>query len=167
MFLEWYAVYTSCHHEQKVYDRLVKRSIHAFLPKMEAWSRRRDRRKRIQVPLFPSYLFVNVDLDPYVRLEILKTPGVAYILGNNGRPAPIPEKQIASIQTLLKNDILIRPFYPYLKIGQKVRIVNGPLMGCEGILLRTKPNRQRLVISIDLLKQSVSAEIHEADVEAI
>ena len=166
MSLEWYAIHTSCHHEQRVYERLVKKSIHAFLPKMEVWSRRKDRRKRIQVPLFPGYLFVNVDLDPYVILEILKTPGVAYILGNNGNFTPIPENQIASIQKLLKNDVLIKP-YPYLKIGQRVRIVNGPLMGCEGILLKIKPNKQRLIVSIDLLKRSISAEIDEFDVEPI
>ena len=166
MSLEWYAIHTSSHHEQRVYERLVKKSIHAFLPKMEVWSRRKDRRKRIQVSLFPGYLFVNVDLDPYVILEILNTPGVAYILGNNGKITPIPEKQIAPIQKLLKNDVLIKP-YPYLKIGQRVRIVNGPLMGCEGILLKIKPNKQRLIVSIDLLKRSISAEIDEFDVEPI
>ena len=166
MSLEWYAIHTSSHHEQRVYERLVKKSIHAFLPKMEVWSRRKDRRKRIQVPLFPGYLFVNVDLDPYITLEILDTPGVAYILGNNGKFTPIPENQIASIQKLLKNDVLIKP-YPYLKIGQRVRIVNGPLMGCEGILLKIKPNKQRLIVSIDLLKRSISAEIDEFDVEPI
>jgi len=166
MSLEWYAIHTSSHHEQRVYERLVKKSIHAFLPKMEVWSRRKDRRKRIQVSLFPGYLFVNVDLDPYVILEILNTPGVAYILRNNGKFTPIPENQIASIQKLLKNDVLIKP-YPYLKIGQRVRIVNGPLMGCEGILLKIKPNKQRLIVSIDLLKRSISAEIDEFDVEPI
>jgi transcriptional antiterminator NusG len=166
MFLQWYAIYTSCHHEQKVYDGLIKRSIHVFLPKMEVWSKRRDRRKRIQIPMFPGYLFVNVDLNPYMRLEIIRIPGVAYILGNNGKSAPIPENEIVSIQTLLKNDVLVSP-YPYLEVGQKVRIVSGPLIGCEGILVRDKPNKHRLVISIDLLNQSVSAEIHKADVEPI
>jgi len=166
MSLEWYAIHTSSHHEQRVYERLVKKSIHAFLPKMEVWSRRKDRRKRIQVSLFPGYLFVNVDLDPYVILEILNTPGVAYILRNNGKFTPIPENQIASIQKLLKNDVLIKP-YPYLKIGQRVRIVNGPLMGCEGILLKIKPNKQRLIVSIDLLKRSISADIDEFDVDPI
>jgi transcription antitermination factor NusG len=165
MSLEWYAVYTSCRHEQKVYERLVKKSIYAFLPRMEVWSRRKDQRKKIKIPLFPGYLFVNVDLEPYVWLEILKTPGVAYILGNN-KPTPIPESQIASIQILLENDVLIRP-HPYTKIGQKVRVVNGPLMGCEGILLRNKPNQQRLIISVELLNRAVSAEIHEADAEPI
>lgn len=166
MSLEWYAVHTASRHEQKVHDRLIEKSIHTFLPKMEVWSRRKDRRKRIQVPLFPGYLFVKVYLDNDIWLRVLKTPGVVYILRNGGKCTPIPENQITSIQTLLQNDVLISP-YPYLKIGQKVRIVNGPLMGCEGILVREKPNKQRLIISIDLLKRSVCAEIHEADVEPI
>ena len=166
MSLEWYAVYTASRHEQKVHDRLIEKSVHTFLPKMEVWSRRKDRRKKILTPLFPGYLFVKVYLDNDILLRVLKTPGVAYILGNNGKCTPIPENQIASIQTLLQNDVLISP-YPYLRIGQRVRVVNGPLMGCEGILVREKPNRQRLIISIDLLNRSVCAEIHEADVEPI
>ncbi len=133
---------------------------------MEVWSRRKDRRKRIHVPLFPGYLFVNVSLDNYTHLEILKTPGVAYILGESGKCYPIPENQIISIQTALNNDVLLTP-YPYLKVGRQVRVVNGPLTGCEGILLKIKPNRQRLVMSIDLLGRSVYAEMDEIDVEPI
>jgi transcriptional antiterminator NusG len=166
MHLEWYAVHTASRHEQKVHDRLIEKSVHTFLPKMEVWSRRKDRRKRIRVPLFPGYLFVKLYLDPYAWLSVLNTSGVTYILGNNGQCTPIPENQITSIQTLLQNDVLISP-YPYLKTGQKVRIVNGPLMGCEGILHREKPNKERLIISIDLFKRSICAEIHEADVEPI
>lgn len=166
MSSEWYAVHTASRHEQRVHDRLIEKSIHTFLPKMEVWSRRKDRRKRIQVPLFPGYLFIKAYLDSYLWLSILKTPGVAYILGNNGKFTPIPENQITPIRTILENDVLIGP-YPYLKIGQRVRIVNGLLIGCEGILVREKPNRERLIISIDLLKRSVCAEIHEADVEPI
>ncbi len=166
MYLEWYAVHTASRHEQKVHDRLIEKSIHTFLPKMEVWSRRKDRRKRIQIPLFPGYLFVKACLDSRIWLRILRTPGVAYILGNNGKFTPIPENQIASIRMILENDVLIRP-YPYLKIGQRVRIVNGPLIGCEGILVREKPNKEKIVISIDLLKRSVCAEIHEADVKPI
>ena len=166
MSLEWYAVHTASHHEQKVHDRLIEKSIYSFFPKMEVWSRRKDRRKRIQIPLFPGYLFVKAYLENDIWLSILNTSGVAYILGNNGKCTPIPENQITSIQTLLENDVLISP-HPYLKIGHKVRIVNGPLMGCEGMLLGEKPNKQRLIVSIDLLNRSLCAEIDGADVEPI
>jgi transcriptional antiterminator NusG len=166
MSSEWYAVHTKSRHEQKVHERLLEKSIHSFLPKIEVWSRRKDRRKRIRIPLFSGYLFVRVLMDNYTGVEILKTPGVAYILGNGTRYIPIPEDQIASIQILLQNDVLLSP-HPYLKVGQRVRIVNGPLTGCEGILLREKPGKEKLIVSVDLLKRSISAEIHEADIEPI
>lgn len=164
MSLEWYAVHTRSRHEQKVSGRLTDKSIHTFLPKIEVWSRRRDRRKRMQIPLFPGYLFVNVELDNYICLDILKTPGVAYIVGNNGKCHPIPGNQIVSIQNALAKGALLTS-YPYLKVGRRVRVVNGPLTGCEGILLRYKTNKQRLIMSVDLLGQSLSTEIDEADVE--
>jgi len=166
MSAQWYAVHTFCNHEQKVYERLIQQSIHSFLPKMEVWSRRKDRKKKIKVPLFPGYLFVNVYMNNETWLNILKTPGVAYVLGNNGKCTPIPETQILSIKTVLKNDVLIKP-YPYLNIGQRVRVVSGLLEGCEGILIRKKPKKDRLVISLDLLKRSICVEIDSADVEPI
>ena len=162
----WYAIYTRSRHEQKVYDRLSRKSIETFLPLMERWSRRKDRRKRISLPLFPGYLFVRVEMDSQTHLELLKTNSVVRVLCNDDRPAPIPDKQIHAIQIMIKNGMAVTP-YPYLKEGMKVLVVNGPLTGMEGILLKTKPNKHRLVLSLDLLKESVSVEIDETDVEPI
>jgi len=164
--LHWYAIYTKSRHEQKTYDRLLKKNIETFLPLVERWSRRRDRRKRINLPLFPGYLFVHSQMDAHSYLEILKTDSVVRILGNDGKPIPIPDEQIFGIQTLIKNGMAITPF-PYLKEGMRVRVVNGPLIGIEGILLKTQPNKHRLVLSVDLLKESVSVEIDELDVEPL
>ncbi len=105
-------------------------------------------------------------MDAYTHLEILKTESVVRILGNNGIPVPIPDEQIFAIQTLTKNGMAITLF-PYLKEGMRVRVVNGPLIGIEGILLKTRPQKHRLVISVDLLKESVSVEIDELDVEPL
>jgi len=162
----WYAVYTRSRHEQKVYDRLGRKKIEAFLPLMERWSRRKDRRKRIRLPLFPGYLFVRVEMDSYTHLEILKTNSVVRILCNDDQPAPVPDEQIHAVQILIKNGMAVTP-YPYLKEGMRVRVVNGPLIGVEGILLKIKPNKYRLVLSLDLLKESVSVEIDASDVEPI
>lgn len=164
--MHWYAIYTKSRHEQKTYDRLLKKNIETFLPLVERWSRRRDRRKRINLPLFPGYLFVHSQMDAHTHLEILKTDSVVRILGNDGKPIPIPDEQIFGIQTLIKNGMAITPF-PYLKEGMRVRVVNGPLIGIEGILLKTQPNKHRLVLSVDLLKESVSVEIDELDVEPL
>ena len=165
-FISWYAIYTRSRHEHKVYHRLRERNIESFLPLVERWSRRRDRRKRIHLPLFPSYLFVRTQMDGHTYLQILKTESVVRILSNDGKPATIPDEQINAIQILMKNGIAATP-YPYLKEGMKVRVANGPLIGIEGILIKTKPNKHRLILSVDLIQESVSVEMDELDVEPI
>lgn len=162
----WYCLHTRSRHEDVVYQYLDKKGIHAFLPKLEVWSRRKDRRKKIQKALFAGYLFVNERLNPYCRLEIIKTPGVVRILGNEEGPMPVPEIQIESIRTILNGKAAVSPF-PYLKEGQKVRVVDGPLKGCEGFLLKIKEEKEKLVISVDLLQRSVSVEIEGASVEPV
>jgi transcription antitermination factor NusG len=105
-------------------------------------------------------------MDAHTHLEILKIDSVVRILGNDGKPIPIPDEQIFAIQALTRNGMAITPL-PYLKEGMRVRVVNGPLIGIEGILLKTRPQKHRLVISVDLLKESVSVDIDELDVEAL
>lgn len=161
----WYAVYTRSHHEDKVAHQLKNKSVHTFLPKLEVWSKRKDRKKKIHKALFPGYLFVHDICERNHWLDILKTPGVVRILGDKSGPMPISDVQIESIKKILNGNIAISPF-PYLKKGQKVRVVNGPLQGCEGIILDLK-KRERLIISIDLLQRSVSVELNGADVESV
>ena len=165
-FFKWYAVHTSCRHEDMVHMRLAAKEIPVFLPKIEKWSTRKDRKKRIRVPLFNGYLFINVHLDKYTWLHVLKTPGVARIVGNQNEPVPIPDEQIDSIRILLNNDVMLNPV-PYLKIGQRVRIVNGPLTGVEGILVKTHPGKNKLVVSVDLLQRSLCVELNSIDVEPL
>ena len=164
--LSWYCVHTRSRHEDAVYQRLTDKQIQAFLPKMEVWSKRKDRRKKIQKALFPGYLFVYEMMNPQHGLEILKTPGVVKILGNEVGPMPVPETQIESIKKLLDGKAAVSPF-PYLKEGQLVRIVDGPLRGCEGFLVKIKEQKEKLVISIDLLQRSVSVEIESASIEPV
>jgi len=162
----WYCVHTRSRHEDVVYQRLSDKKIHAFLPKLEVWSKRKDRRKKIQKALFPGYLFVYEIMNPRSGLEILKTPGVVRILGNELGPLSVPEIQIESIKKILDGKAAVSPF-PYLREGQLVRVVDGPLKGCEGFLLKIKEGREKLVISIDLLQRSVSVEIDTASVEPV
>ena len=162
----WYAVYTRSRHEQVVSERLSEKAIETFLPMMERWSQRRDRRKRIRVPLFPGYLFVNALLDNHTWVEILKTDGVVSLLNMNKIPQTIPEKQVLDLKALTGVDQVIDR-HPYLRVGDRVRVVNGPLAGVEGFLVREKPNQNRLVVSIDLLGQSVSVELDFCDVERV
>ena len=160
----WYCVHTRSRHEDKVFQRLSDKGISAFLPKMETWSKRKDRRKKILKALFAGYLFVHEILTAQRGLDILKTPGVVKILGNEDGPQPVPEVQIESIRKILNGRAAVSPF-PYLKEGQRVRVVDGPLKGCEGFLLKKHEMKEKLIISIDLLQRSVSVEIGGANIE--
>jgi transcription termination/antitermination protein NusG len=162
----WYCLHTRSRHEEVVFQRLEDKRISSFLPKLEVWSRRKDRRKKIQKALFPGYVFVHEVLNPYHRLEILKTPGVVRILGNEEGPVAVPDIQIESIQTILGGKSAVSPF-PYLKEGQIVRVVEGPLKGCEGFLLKIKEGKEKLIISVDLLQRSVAVEIDGGSVEPV
>ncbi|MGA1863579.1 MAG: transcription termination/antitermination protein NusG [bacterium] len=164
--INWYAVHTSSRHEDMVNMRLAAKEIPVFLPKIEVWSRRKDRKKRIRIPLFRGYLFVHVELEKRIWLEVLKTPGVARIVGNQKEPVPIPDQQIDSIRILLENDVLLTPV-PYLQIGQRVKIMNGPLTGVEGILMKTDTRKNKLVVSVDLLMRSLCVELDTIDVEPV
>ena len=124
---------------------------------MERWSRRRDRRKKIEVPIFPGYLFVRTVLDNYQHVKILQTPGVVSLVRNMDGPLTVPEKQINSLKALLGSDTALTN-HPYLQEGMQVRVANGPLYGCE---------KARLVVAIDIIQQAVSVELSEEDVEPL
>jgi transcriptional antiterminator NusG len=161
--MSWYAIYTRPRHERTVNVHLVEAGITAFLPEMERWSSRKDRRKKVWYPIFPGYLFINTELSSESRLKVIKTKGVVRILGHRGIPAAIPEHQIEAIQKAIDSRKNISSF-PYLKTGQIVRVVSGPLGGVEGIFISEK-GKGKLIISVDILQRSVSVEIEEADVE--
>jgi transcription antitermination factor NusG len=161
---DWYAVYVQVNHEKEVTKRLEQKEISCFLPLMETWSKRLDRRKKIQVPFFPGYVFVNVVLDSYANLNILKTPGALTILRNSEGPLSIPRYQIENLQTIV-NSAQPLSTHSYLKEGDWVRVVRGPLTGCMGILNRLDAKKGRLVVSVDIIKKSVSVELDTEDVE--
>jgi len=163
--MSWYAVYTKSRHERKVNTHLIQEGITVFLPEIEQWSRRRDRKKRIYYPIFPGYLFINTELSAESRLKVIKTKGVVRILGNNGIPTAIPEHQIESIQKAIDSRNTISSF-PYLKTGQIVKVISGPLDGVEGIFVSEK-GKGKLIISVDILQRSVAVEIEETDVEPV
>ena len=105
--------------------------------------------------MFPGYLFVKILL--VRRLEVLKAYGAVQIVGNSTGPLPIPENQVASVRTFVDTGLKCDP-HPYLKIGKKVRITEGPLEGLQGIVLRKK-NRSLFVISVEMIQRSVAVEL--------
>ncbi len=163
--MRWFAVYTRSNHERKVDHRLQSAGITTFLPEVLQTSRRWDRKKVIRRALFPGYLFVRMPLSSGSFLEVARTPGVCYLLATKGQPAPIPDPEIDSLMIMLSDQREVRPI-PFLKKGAKVRVVSGALKGAVGILVDEDHRRRRLVVSIELMRRSVSTLLHEEEVEA-
>jgi transcription antitermination factor NusG len=161
---EWYAVYTKSRHEKVVAEELWQKEIEVFLPLRNVVSKWKDRKKEVQFPLFPGYLFVNVPIRER-RLDILKVPSVVRIIGYDNEPVPIPGEQIVAVRTLVFSKLPYDPF-PDIVVGDRVRVRRGPLRGMEGILVEKK-TKYRFVISVDLIQQAVACEIDAADVEKI
>jgi transcription termination/antitermination protein NusG len=159
----WFAVWTRSRHEQVVRTQLDEKHITAFLPTMARWSRWKDRKKKVDFPLFPGYVFVRVD--PAERLKVLKCTGVVSIVSFNGEPAPVPDQEIDNIRTLVDSTLPYDPC-PMIKTGAMVEVTHGPLKGVVGRLMR-KGTQERLVLSVDLIGQAVSVQVDAADVKEI
>jgi transcription termination/antitermination protein NusG len=162
----WFALYVQVNHEKEVSKRLDQKSVESFLPLLESWSKRQDRRKKVHLPLFPGYVFVHTILDNYTNVHILKTPGAVSVLRNSEGALPIPDFQIENLKKMLYSPETLCP-HPYLKEGDWVQVIHGPLAGCVGILLRQNRKKGRLVVSVDIIQQSVSIELNMEDIEPV
>jgi transcription antitermination factor NusG len=161
----WYAVQTRARHEKKVTTQLRNKGIETFLPLIAQTHRWSDRNKRVQVPLFPGYSFLRLEASLNKQVTVLQTPGVVGFVGIRGVGLPIPDKEIEDVQTLLASEV---PFtlYPFLKVGQHVRIRGGCLDGVEGVLVAKNDNRS-LAISIEMIQRAVAVCIQGYDVEPV
>jgi transcription antitermination factor NusG len=157
---QWFAAYTRSHHEKCVAEQLHARTVEHFLPLYQTVRSWKDRRKRMELPLFPGYIFVRVPLQE--RLRVLVVPGVVRLVGFDNRPAEIPDAEIEALRSVMGRGVRSEP-HPYLTLGRRVRIARGALAGMEGVLVRKK-GRVRLVLSINLIRQSAMIEVDSADV---
>ena len=153
----WYAIRVKSQHEDVVARHLNVRGFESFLPQYKRVHRWSDRFKEVELPLFPGYVFCH--FDSRNRLPVLTVPGVVHVVGVGKNPIPIEDDEIAAIQATVRCGLSRQP-WPYLEVGQRVRIENGPLCDIEGILVGFRGNR-RLVLSITLLQRSVAVEIEE------
>jgi transcription termination/antitermination protein NusG len=160
--LDWYAVWTRSRHEQLVREQLEQRQVEAFLPTVTRWSRWKDRKKKIDWPLFPGYCFARFDVADALR--ILKCTGVVNIVSFDGKPAAIPPYELESIRLLVRSELQYDPC-PMIQEGMLVSVVHGPLKGVIGRLVRKDSPKARLVLSVDLIGQAVSVEVDAADVK--
>jgi transcription antitermination factor NusG len=161
----WFAVRTRSRHEKIVANQLRSRGVTAFLPLVTQVHRWSDRRKLVQVPLFPGYTFVQVVPSSEQYIRVLRVHGVSSFVGVRGEGTPIPDKQIADIQVVLTSNA-VYSICPFLKVGQRVRIRGGCLDGVEGLLMARKGDRI-LLISVEPMQQSLAVNVQSYAVEAI
>lgn len=159
----WYAVQTYPRHEKRVHEDLRIRNIECFLPLYETVHRWRNGCKaRVELPLFPGYIFVEID--PQERFRVLEIPGTLSVVGSQREPWPVPDSEIS----YLRDNLHLHMFEPhaYMAVGQRVRITGGPLVNLTGFLVR-KSRGLRVVLALDLIRQAVAVEVDADDVEVI
>lgn len=162
-FAQWYVLYTRAHHEKRIARQMQECELGVFLPLYRSVHRWSDRRKELQLPLFPGYLFVYTDLAE--RSRILRVAGIVHFVCFNGQPTPVPAAEIENLRSALSGNPRLQP-HPYLKMGRRVRVHSGPMAGVEGILTGRK-GRLRVVLTIDLIMRSVAAEVGADEIEPV
>ena len=158
--LPWFAIRVKSNFEWKTAAILREKGFTEFVPTYKARIRWSDRLKETIKPLFPGYVFCR--FDPDLRLPVIATPGVLHVVGHGKTPVPVEDREIESISATVRSGLLTMP-WPFLRVGDRVRVEVGALAGIEGILVKIK-NAYRLVISIILLQRSIAAEV---DLESI
>lgn len=159
----WWALYTRHQHEKAVAEMLAAKGFEVFLPLYDSIRRWKDRHKVLAMPLFPGYVFLRGEAAR--RLQIVSTPGIHMILTRGEQIAVIPNEEIDGIRRAVEGSFRVEP-HPFLRCGERVRVTRGSLEGVEGILVRKK-NLYRLVLSVEMLAQSVGVEVDAADVEPV
>lgn len=152
---QWFALSTRSQREKMVASLLHSKGYEEFLPLYRSRSRWSDRMKEMEKPLFPGYVFCRFDVQN--RLPILMTPGVRFIAGIGKTPLAVNDHEIVALQQVVRSGLQAEP-WPFLQVGQRVRIERGALQGLEGILMGFK-KPHRLVVSITLLQRSVAVEL--------
>lgn len=168
--IAWFAIWTRSRQEKTVAAAFESLGIVHFLPLMPEIHHWSDRKKAVAVPLFKGYLFVRLNPGGDTRLRVLNTSGVAGLVGNQTGPLPIPDYEIESIRTVIAQKMQYSAYsstaYPPISIGTRVRVIRGALTGIEGTLLRSHLD-SKLVLSVEMIRQSIVVNIPASDVEPI
>jgi transcription termination/antitermination protein NusG len=162
----WYAIYVKSRHEFIAQNELLKKNFETFLPvvrKLRPW---KDRKKWIDFPLFPGYLFVHLMPDTGTFHDVLRTAGVVNLISEKpGHPAPVPHDEIDSLKIMLTSgedyDV-----YPCMNEGRRIRVTRGPLRGAEGTLGK-RDDKYMFLVNIEMLGRSVGVNIFADDMEVI
>jgi transcription antitermination factor NusG len=158
----WHVAYVVARHEKVVAQELSRRSVEPFLPlyhEVHCWNKRQA---QVELPLFPSYVFVRMTFRE--RLRVLQVPAVVHLVTFNGLPASVPEEEIEGLRTAARLR-RVQP-HPYYSVGDRVRIKAGPLIGLEGVLVKQQSS-SRIIVAVDFIHRAVSVELEPNDLEGV
>jgi transcription termination/antitermination protein NusG len=160
--LNWYALYVKSRHEYVTQSELMLKGIETFLPSVKRLRHWKDRKKLVDFPLFPGYLFVSMNASPEAYINVLKTRGVVYLISTEvGYPTPVAPEEIHSLRLIIESGQEL-DIYPHLNEGTLVKVKRGPLQGAEGII-KNKLGQYIFVVNINLLGRSIGVKIHAED----
>lgn len=163
--LTWYAIYVKSRHEFVSRDELGRKGIETFLPSANRLRRWKDRKKSIEFPLFPGYVFVRTPDNPEAHLHVLKTRGVVtFVSLGPGGPTPVSDEEINSLKVLLESGREV-DIYPDLKEGARIRVKGGPLKSAEGVIVR-REHRDVFAVNVELLGRSLGVRVYAEDLES-
>lgn len=157
----WYALWTRSRHEVVVREQLTRKGIEAFLPTIGKWSRWKDRRKKIEWPLFPGYCFARFTREE--ALSVLTCMGVVTIVSFNGKPAPIANEEVTGLRRVVETEMVYDPC-PLTREGTIVEVISGPLKGIVGRLVSKDAQHAGVMLAVELINQAVRVRVDAADV---
>lgn len=161
----WYVLHTKSRFENVVNEGLLGKSMEVFLPKITVQSKRKDRKKMIRVPLFPGYVFVRTDLNPYQHVEIVKTTGAVRLVGNAIGPVPVADSKIESLRIMVSTDKPVATGTVFQK-GERVMVIAGPFAGVEGIFSRYQ-GLDRVIVHLDVLGRFAAVQVDIDEIEKL
>ena len=163
--VRWYAIYVRSRHEAVAYGQLQQRGVESYLPVIKKSRQWKDRKKVVEFPLFPGYLFVRINPRPSEFVNVLKARGVVSLVsGEQGAPLPVPDPEIESLRIMMESGGGI-DVYPALQEGRRVQVARGPMSGAVGVIVR-KQDGYSLVVNIEILGRSIGVKLQADDVEA-
>ena len=164
----WHALYVRSRSEKKVLSQLEDMGFQAYLPQITVVKQWSDRRKKVEEPLFKSYVFVCSNDKEYI--PILNVYGVVKFVTFERKAVVVPENQILAIKKFVSDYERGEEFKMSnnedLKVGQMVRIINGPMKGLEGRLEQIQ-NKRHLIVYIEVVGQYIPVHIPRAKVEPV
>lgn len=163
--LNWYALYVKSRHEFATQGDLTGKGVETFLPSVRRLRRWKDRKKFVDFPLFPGYLFVRIRPQSKDVLTVLRAVGAVTLIAREpGRPESVPPEEIHSLKVMVESGRQI-DVYPHLKEGERVRVRSGPFKSAEGVLAR-KEDHLVFLVNVELLGRSLGVRVYPDDLEA-